>query len=709
MKNRVALLILGLVGLLWITYISFDLLKIDSQPNYLTYFNESDQRVIVIHDWREIDRNTDNIVLPPSNEAIINSLASKINSVSFYVSVSRPVVVIERKDNWGRLKVESLFKNGIYPFQWKGSHRFSFGKFSGNYAKNQLILHACDISESKTIFQVDRKATYSTVSFLAGGTEVCDVFKKLNATYFYKKTKIGLNSFRKHDDKKLFASVIPDKFESYSFFDKEYLASTEPIFKNSSFQNWVDQGIVILRNNNRSLAIFDFKEGQSPIQNLNEKLNKTELNEEFSSYQDVSFSSLIHAEGNNELYVAESDGFCLVSHQKDFLDEVLTEIKLGHSLSQNEEKTAQVYRDLPKKVTARIIDSTQTKAVSIIGYNRHEIAFAKNDLPKEQEGKKDRDYFAMNPGEKVIDFAAFNERGNVIALTESNKIVGYINGLKKWEKQFSGEVTLKSCESNKKYICVFNKNECQLIDMFGKIQFRFTSIRNVSPELYTLKNKEEFLVATSENSFSLLNGQGSTIKQFSCVGKIKDLLVRNSNNTAMVLTDNMLYSIDLGKRKSVSKIAVDSLYQLVKDQNGLYAVSYSQGNLNTIDSKGKKTSYSIGNFSPEFTAVSENSGATILFKKQKSLFAFDIAGKRKWSKNFPVSEITKLSGYENAGKLLVVLLDGIENELYLLNGSGSILDNSSKHGEQKIDLSGFGARGFSITTFLGNYLIQYNK
>jgi hypothetical protein len=177
----------------------------------------------------------------------------------------------------------------------------------------------------------------------------------------------------------------------------------------------------------------------------------------------------------------------------------------------------------------------------------------------------------------------------------------------------------------------------------------------------------------------------------------------------MVLTDNMLYSIDLGKRKSVLKMAVDSLFQLVKDQNGLYAVSYSQGNLNTIDSKGKKLSYSIGNFNAEFTAVSENSGATILFKKQKSLFAFDIVGKRKWTKNFPVSEITKLSSYENAGKLLVVLLDGIENELYLLNGSGSILDNSSKHGEQKIDLSGFGARGFSITTFLGNYMIQYNK
>jgi hypothetical protein len=55
------------------------------------------------------------------------------------------------------------------------------------------------------------------------------------------------------------------------------------------------------------------------------------------------------------------------------------------------------------------------------------------------------------------------------------------------------------------------------------------------------------------------------------------------------------------------------------------------------------------------------------------------------------------------------VFDGIKNELYLLNNGGEFLDNSSKHGEQKIELSGFGARGFSITTFLVNYLIKYNK
>lgn len=727
MKNRVALLILGSIGLLWITYISFDLLKIDSQPNYLTYFNESDQRVIVIHDWSEIDRNTENIVLPPSNEAIVKSLAIKLTSASFYVSVSRPIIVIEQNNRWNKRNVEALFKNGIYPFKHLGMHRFSFGKFSGNYAKNQLILNACDVSQTKLAPAVDRKATYSIISYLVSGIEVCDVFKKMNSTYVYRKTKIGSNSFKKHEDKKLFASAIPDKFDAYSFYDKNYLASFEPVFKKSPFQKLMNQGVVILRSNESYLAIFDFNEGKSPIQNLNELLGKTELNEEFATYENIPFSSLLNKNQdtietedqnggiptNKLLHVAESDGFCIVSHDKNFLDEALTEIKLGHSLSQNQEKLDRIYKNLPKKVTARIIDSTQNKAVSIFGRTSYEITFKETDIPKNIEAKKDREYFAMNPGEKVIDFAVFNERGNVIALTETNKLIGYINGLKKWEKQLSGEVELKSGLSDRKYVCVFNKNECQLLDMYGKIQYRFTSNSNVYPEKYYLKSKEEFLVATSPSNLAILTNQGKTIKQFSCAGNIKEIRVESKNSgrqLAMVLTNSMLYTIDLSKRKSIFKIAVDSLYQLGSDKTGIFAVGFQQGNLNTIDLQGKKSSVAIGNFSSDYSVISTSKGVNILFKKQKSISLFNLVGKRIWDKNLNVNEISEINVFENSkGKMLIVLLDGIENELYLLDNMGNYIDNSSKQGEQKFEISGFGSTGFSITTFLGNYMIQYNK
>jgi hypothetical protein len=712
MKSRIVLLTLGFIGLLWILFISFDLLKIDAQPNFLSYFNESDQRVLVIHDWKEIDRNTDNLVLPPSNDAIINSLAMKLKDASFYVSTARPVIVIERNGNWNKMNVEELFKNGIYPFKTNGSHGFSFGKFSGQYAKNQLVLYACDVSQTNNLFQVDRKATYSIVSFLSNGTEICDVFKKMNSTYFYRKTKIGPNKFKKHDDKRLFASIIPDKFQAYSFFDKKYLASTDPGFKNSPFLKWINNGVIILRNDFQSLAIFDFKEGQNPIQNLNERLNKTELNEEFATYENIHFSTLINKDSLSELFIAESDGFCLVSHYKDYLDEVLTEIKMGHSLSQNEDKLASIYKDLPKKVTARIIDSAQTKAVTVIGQNSIEISFKKNDVPQVNETKKDREYFAMNPGEKVVDFAVFNDRGNLIALTETNKLVGYINGLRKWEKQMSGEVQLKPT-LDRKYVCVFNKNESQLVDIYGKIHFRFASMKNCMPERFQNKSKEEFLVATAATNFAILNEQGATIKQFSCAGNIKEIAVQktpNGRQMAMVLTNTMLYSIDLAKRKTVLKIGVDSLYHLGKDPSGIFAVSYQTGNLNILDLQGKKSTISIGNFTNDFEVISSTKGVKVALKTQQQVSVFNLLGKREWSKNLAINEITEISAIENTnGKLLFVILDGIENELYLLDQTGNNIDNSSKHGEQKSELSGFGARGFSITTYLGNYLIQYNK
>lgn len=48
---------------------------------------------------------------------------------------------------------------------------------------------------------------------------------------------------------------------------------------------------------------------------------------------------------------------------------------------------------------------------------------------------KDKDYFSMNVGESIKDFLALEGRGNVIVLTQTNKIIAYVDGIRKWEKQ----------------------------------------------------------------------------------------------------------------------------------------------------------------------------------------------------------------------------------------------------------------------------------
>ena len=48
----------------------------------------------------------------------------------------------------------------------------------------------------------------------------------------------------------------------------------------------------------------------------------------------------------------------------------------------------------------------------------------------------------------------------------------------------------------------------------------------------------------------------------------------------------------------------------------------------------------------------------------------------------------------------------IKNKILLLNTQGSKIDDVKRHGEKDLQITDYGSRGISITTFLGNYLIQ---
>lgn len=713
MKNRIALLSIGIIGLIWISYISIELLKEENTSDYKSYFNNTDKQIIAINELNEIERNAKEIILPPTNEELLLSLKPKLNSSTFFISTSRPIIIIEQNSNWNKKSVQDLFKNGIYTFKNNGAKTYTFGKYKVKYSKKQLLLYACEISQGNSItFEVDKRSSYSKINFFHSGIEITDVYKKKNSTYFYKNRFIGKNNWRKHDDKKIFSSILPDKFTSYAFYDKNYLLNIDPEFKKSDFVDWVENGIVIIRNNGHSIAIFDFKGGQNPIQNLNDLYGKEELNEEFANFENVKFTSLIDKAESKKLFVAEFDGFCLASYDKGLIDEVLTEIKLGHSLSQNEIKLEEIYGKLPKKVSCRIYDSKTSKTISIFGNKSIEVECFVNKTNVETETKNDREYFAMNPGERVLDFASFNERGNIILLTENKKLIGYINGLRKWEKTLSGEVTIKPFHYNNKLVCVFNDRECQMIDMYGKIVFRYNAERNICPESFEYKSKMEYLIANTSNNFAILSDKGELLKQFSCTSSIKEFCVQkiNNKNIALVLTNSMLYSVDLEKRKTIQKVSIDSTYHTAKDNNGLYAVSLKNGELNIIDYKANKKTSSVGNYSNICTIYQEKQDLCIVLQNQKSIGVFNIEGKRKWVKSFNINELSQLLTYKaKNGNIVLTIFDGIENQLYLYDSNGNTIDSKSKHAEQKIEISSFGLGGYSITTFLGSYLIQYNK
>ena len=71
--------------------------------------------------------------------------------------------------------------------------------------------------------------------------------------------------------------------------------------------------------------------------------------------------------------------------------------------------------------------------------------------------------------------------------------------------------------------------------------------------------------------------------------------------------------------------------------------------------------------------------------------------------------IPKLETSNNSNKIILGILDGIENKILLLDSQGTALENVKRHGEKDLQITNYGNQGISITTFLGDYLIQYAK
>ena len=713
MLNRGVLIIICLGLITWISYISYDLIRTDTSTNLRDSFSFEDELIVVSHNPREINWEENNLQVLSTNLTLYNSILSAITyESSIFLSAKRPLLLIERKDNWTKNEVIAILGKGLFPLKFQGKMNFTFGKYKGRVLKNQLILFQGDLYFYKNLkIEVDNKASYSVVYLNKKNIQTSDFYNKEKGSYKYTKTKYNQTTISAFDDAKLFAGILPNFFSSYTFFSISYLKEIDKEFKNSYFSKWLDKGLVFIRNKNKNAVVFYFKEGQNPIQNLNEKLSIEEKNESSANFKNIPFSSYFKQDIATGFFIEEFNNFAVISIDKSYLDEIITEINLGNSLSQDEKKMDFVYSELPVKVASRIVSNKGHKAINIFQFTKIETEYIVSKKIKVEEQENDKDYFTMNIGERVKDFIALDERGNIIALTESNKLIGYINGLRKWEKQLlNNNIILKDFKSDKNYVSLLLNGECQVIDKNGRIIYRLIATNGIAPLKFS--SKEEFFTVNGSNNFSLLNEKGSVIKQFSTNGLIKQIgqYQMDKKNHIGILTQNMIYFLNPQSRSVTKKIACDSSFQLFTDNLSLFYAGIINNSLQIINSNAQSKISKIKSNSSIIGHYFENNNLVLLIKNTNELSAVDHNGIVKWKKIMNLSEISSCSVKSGKnGIILIGILDAIENKVYLLNTSGQFIANQNLKGSEKIQITQFGENAFSISTVLGNAVIQYTK
>jgi hypothetical protein len=255
------------------------------------------------------------------------------------------------------------------------------------------------------------------------------------------------------------------------------------------------------------------------------------------------------------------------------------------------------------------------------------------------------------------------------------------------------------------------EHEAQLFDKTGRLVYRLTHDAGTRIQVTENKGKKEFICARNSNSVQIYSEAGGLIKQFSLGSKVRAIHGYKYSGKAYVsiLTDTQQQIVDLSKRKVAMKQNADSTYVLVGNTSACYAVKIEKNTATLLSLNGQKQ-FEVPSRVLCVGSYMQAENQIIVFKRNASLFAFNAKGQRVWEKTLDAVELTQFSSFSGANNQSILsIMDAVGNQIYLLDDLGRDLDTEKRHGQQEVQLSSFGNNAYSITTFLGNYMIQYNK
>ena len=204
------------------------------------------------------------------------------------------------------------------------------------------------------------------------------------------------------------------------------------------------------------------------------------------------------------------------------------------------------------------------------------------------------------------------------------------------------------------------------------------------------------------------DGRNKSVYNFS--SPILDMVLFKENNRKHVgvLCEKTFFIIDLEQKRTKRKIQLEGSYELLKFQE--FSVIISKNKDHTLDIFGKKSAISKPEGFKYMNAFFNGSNIELLFARENELITINTTGQFIGQKTLGCSSIDKVSIYSSENKPIQIgVLDGIENKIVLLD-SKNLTETAEKiRGEKNLQLTTYDHRGISITTFLGEILIQYTK
>ncbi len=707
----------------WSSFALYSIVDASDEKSYLALFNpSSDQLIVAIHHPGDFSLENLEVDCNQKNLTIYASLIPKIADLTtVYLSKNRSLMVFKTREKWSIKRIRKTFERGIYSFELTGPNTFKFGKFLGRFRGEEVLLYSYELAlEDEREFApwpVDPQSSYSIVYLTDPKKTIRDVYYKSNLKISYTSSDIQSKKPRLVNDLSLFGNLIPKKTKTYQFFERTYLIETDQTFKISPIKKLIKTGLVILNVEEQPVLVFDMNQDIGLSTYLNDFYRLEETNQErgrFKSFPVCSaFNNLLT--GGTEVIKAKQliaysiDGFGFLTPDEAALDAVLLELEMQKSITTTSDESSMFDVPLPKQVSYRSLGKNNQRSISWIGNRLIETTWGKiGDKSSTKQLEETKNYFTMNPGSSVLSFCALSGRGNVVMEIEQ-ALVGYKNGSLKWRKPLATSLSdrpsaLNSMNVENEFILLPFENQIDVIDKMGRPQYTINGTFTGPPMQCIINKQPAFGIQGKDGIYFFASVTGKALKRFIVNEAIDSwtITTNTGKQTLLIKTDKQMLSMDYstGKRQVLRTNPSD----FITFTSSGYLQRGAKSMQEVIGSKFKDIQVpSYWKYSGEMILSAEKGQ---LFHDGKTM-AFVIDGKVRWKKTIAHSEISELVLSLQTPSLFV-LRDALENKLYLWNWQGSLLDQEERPCQRSIQVSPMGVHGASITTYLNDFIIQYN-
>lgn len=712
--NRIFLGLVVAASLIWLGYVSMDILSESNNftPEYL--FCSQDEKVLVINRPEEVNLDA----LPDFANAPLAATYQNLDQGGFstaFLSANQAQLLLVKSANWTSDDIKKLFTDASTKVKLDKDN-FSFGEVKGRFYKKSLYLWQGEIqhaSNSKIEFTYDKKASASILHLSAekGVQSITDVYFKGDKRIDYISYNDAYQQGNQIQDEQLFANVVTSNFSRYHFLERDYYAGQDSIFANGPMFRWMQGGFLQLEYGGSTVLISDYIDGQDPILNLND-ISQSQDEYSFSHRLTRDFPS-----GNRKYFIKYLEDLVVISEDEAICDKIVGDFKLGNTIALNKGVRFQLFGSLPRSVSERIV--TKEHAYSKSVYKGRLLETQMGEQLALEVDKPTKESTALNCGFDIADFVVLPRKGNVIAVGNKGEIARFKDGKLAWSKRLGtgligGVQLIDLHQTGEQFILVTTRDEIHLWNMNGEalsgFPIRLDSRASLQVKFYRWKDQSYFLQLTEDHEMVHFDAKGRELNAMKiAITPNRPIDVWASQNTlfAGIASASNFMMINLDRHEVYREFPLLGACFPLKTQNELFQYGIADNKLYKMTQKGVRMDFGQFPNGKMLALQSEGKPNVLVVKSTDELQLLNPEGISFCKINLSFNEVESVFVQTfDSGKTITAVIDGLENNVYLYSLDGTRIKHEPMEGQTKVFLSSE-AEVTIVTTVVDQFVVQY--